>query len=346
MRATTLATAVFALSLCATSRAQLSVEREYFGVGRPVAVRVNIPEDLRGEARINLMEAGAAEPIAGAPVIAGQANLASLIPRLWTDKSPKVRYAQLIVGETPVGPPLVLVPMINPPIAKLFDATAGLVWMIDPATGKPNDADPRRATVLFTPDEAPCYTGLRIYRDQHAVLVTSLGDIEFRLRPDEAPNTVATFRSLASGGFYTDVIFHRVAAVTRTGDPFVVQVGDPSGTGDGGPGFNIDLEDSKLPHDFGVLSMARNTDPNTNGSQVFICLSRAGTSRLDGRYTAFAQAVSGAEVILALAASPVREGTDRPVEPPTLQTVKLIDAPPYGQAPPAVSRPSPDEGRR
>ncbi|MCE7974251.1 MAG: peptidylprolyl isomerase [Leptolyngbya sp. PLA1] len=218
--------------------------------------------------------------------------------------------------------------------------------MIDPATGKPNEADPRRATVLFTPDEAPCYTGLRIYRDQHAVLATSLGDVEFRLRPDQAPNTVATFRALAAGGFYTDVIFHRIAAVTRTGDPFVVQVGDPSGTGDGGPGFNIDLEDSRLPHDFGVLSMARNTDPNTNGSQVFICLSRAGTARLDGRYTAFAQAVRGAEVILALAASPVREGTDRPVEPPVLHTVKLTDAPPYGQAPPPVTRPASNDGRR
>jgi len=346
MLATTVASHLFAVSLCLSSHAQLRVDREYFGVGRPVALGVSIPSDLAGEARIELHQPGAERPLASAPVIAGQANLASLLPGLWADKSPKVRYAQLVVGETPVGAPLVLVPMINPPIAKLFDAQAGLVWMIDPATGKPNDADPRRATVLFTPDEAPCYTGLRIYPDQHAVLVTSLGDIEFRLRPDHAPNTVATFRSLAAGGFYTDVIFHRVAAVTRTGDPFVVQVGDPSGTGDGGPGFNIDLEDSKLPHDFGVLSMARNTDPNTNGSQVFICLSRAGTSRLDGRYTAFAEAVSGTDVILALAASPVREGTDRPVEPPVLHTVKLVDAPPYGQSPPPVTRPAPNDGRR
>src|SRR5258708_35830605 len=117
---------------------------------------------------------------------------------------------------------------------------------------------------------------------------TSLGDIELAMRPDEAPNTVWNFLTLCAGGFYTDIIFHRIKAVNpATRSPFVIQAGDPlqrkdvpaeaTGAGEGGPGYWINLEPSKLPHDFGVVSMARKSDgslPNLAGSQFFISLSR------------------------------------------------------------------------
>src|SRR5262249_45879024 len=127
------------------------------------------------------------------------------------------------------------------------------------------------------------------------VLETSLGGVEFRMRPDEAPNTVWNFLALCRGGFYTDVQFHRVKAISpHNGAPFVVQSGDPifghasQGVGWGGPGYLVNLEQSHLAHDFGVLSMARLEDqPNSAGSQFFICLSREGTVQLDGRFAAF-----------------------------------------------------------
>ena len=124
-------------------------------------------------------------------------------------------------------------------------------------------------------------------------------------------------------------------------------MGDPTGTGDGGPGYSIDLEPTKLPHDFGVLSMARENEPNTNGSQVFVCLSREGTQKLDGKYAAFAQAVRGADTILAIAGTPLipdRPGTDpknRPKDPPEKMrsAPRCLDAPPFGTGPGPLARP-------
>jgi peptidyl-prolyl cis-trans isomerase B (cyclophilin B) len=331
------ATACLCFAFAAPCAAQLIPSRKYFGVDRPIPMEARV--QAAGEARIELFDPDQADPISRAPVAAGAVNLASLFPSLWERRSPRVRYAQLVVADKPVGPPVVLVPMVNPPVPMLFDREVARPWYVDPATGKPNEVDPRKAAVVFTPDEAPCYTGVRAYVDRHVVFETTLGAIEFRMRPDCAPNTVRNFLDLVAGGFYTDIVFHRIAARTRSGDPFVVQVGDPSGTGDGGPGYNIDLEDSPLPHDFGVLSMARNTDPNTNGCQVFIALSREGTARLDGKYTAFAQAVSGADVILALAATPVKPGTDTPESAPVLLSARLVDAPPWGTGAAPVARP-------
>ncbi len=88
----------------------------------------------------------------------------------------------------------------------------------------------------------------------------------------------------------------------------------------------VDLEKSTLPHDFGVLSMARAADPDSNGSQIFVCLSREGTSFLDGRYTAFAQAISGADVIRAIAKAPVDQN-DRPIDPPMILSAHARPSP-------------------
>jgi peptidyl-prolyl cis-trans isomerase B (cyclophilin B) len=193
------------------------------------------------------------------------------------------------------------------------------------------------------------YSGIRAYTEKHVVMETDEGTIEFRLRPDEAPNTVWSHMQLVDGGFYTDIIFHRVVPKTNTPQgehPFVIQAGDPLGQGNGGPGFMIDLEPSQLEHAFGVLSMARSGDPNTNGSQFFVCLSRPGTSFLDGRYTAFGEAVKGADVIVKIGATPLANAASgRPVEPPVIERAYLVDAPPYGEGPDPVERPAGDDGR-
>jgi len=305
--------------LTSSVNAQLTPSRTYYGLGRSMPMTVNLSSD--GEASIKLLKPVTADEIASADVVEGEVDLAGLFPRLWDTSQPELLYAQLMIGGDKVGPAVVLQPMVSPQYASA--AGSGL---------------PR-----FTP-MGDVYSGVRAYVDKHVVMETSEGKIEFRMRPDEAPNTVFTHMHLVGGGFYTDVVFHRVVPSVNTPEgpaPFVIQAGDPLGQGNGGPGFMIDLEPSQLPHDFGVLSMARTNDPNTNGSQFFVCLSRPGTSFLDGRYTAFGEAVSGADVIDAIASTPLTEGANSqtPVDPPVIERAYLVDAPPYGEGPAPVKRP-------
>lgn len=300
-------TAALALAgLAAAAHAQLSPTRLYFGVNREIPIDVKVPEGKEGEAVIDLLRPITAEKAATASVLPGKVNLATLFPNLWNTKTPTLLYAQLSVGGEKIGPALVLQPLVNPKTAQ---------------GGGPG-------AVRFA-DGPNVYSGLRIYVDKHAVFETDKGEIEFQLRPDAAPNSAFNFRHLVEGGFYTDIVFHRIVPKLPSGEPFVIQVGDPTGTGSGGPGYQVDLEQSTLPHDFGVLSNARSGDPNSNGSQVFVCLSRNGTSFLDGNYTSFAQAVRGGDVIRAIAAAPTGPG-DKPLDPmPKIKSAKLIDAPPF-----------------
>lgn len=333
--------------LCApvfAARAQLTPDRAYYGINRPMPMQVAIPEKNKGDARVDVFPAGEVTPAMTAFVAKGGVDLASLFPSLWTGAAPKLQYAQLVVGQERVGPPVVLQPMVNPQAAMLYNEQLHQPWFLDPKT-KGASFKPKDGQIVWVNNETTTYTGIRAYVDKDIVFDTSLGEIEFRLRPDQAPNTCCYIRGFVEGGFYTDIIFHRVVPKLPTGAPFVIQVGDPTGTGDGGPGFSYDLEPSKLPHDFGVLSVARENEPNTNGSQVFVCLSREGTSRLDGKYTAFAQAVRGADTILAIAKTPLipdKPGEDpknRPKDPPVLKSAKPVDAPPYGTGPAPVVRP-------
>ena len=208
--------------------------------------------------------------------------------------------------------------------------------------------DARGLGVRFVPTGKAYFSGLRIYPDRNVVLQTTVGEIEVTLRPDAAPNTCWNFRELARGGFYDGVIFHRVIGVapahsrgpiddqnprpTALDDGgYMIQTGDPTGTGLGGPGYCIPLEKSTLPHDFGVLSMARLSHPDTAGSQFFICLSRKATAPLDGSYAAFGQVVRGADIVRALAATETAPPDDRPINPPVIVRVRLVDAPPFGE---------------
>jgi peptidyl-prolyl cis-trans isomerase B (cyclophilin B) len=119
---------------------------------------------------------------------------------------------------------------------------------------------------------------------------TNRGTIQLELYPQHAPKTVNNFVFLAREGFYDGVSFHRVI------DDFVIQGGDPTGTGRGGPGYKFEdeLEGNPLKHETGAISMA-NAGPNTNGSQFFI--THSPQPHLDGKHTVFGKVVSGMDVV-------------------------------------------------
>ncbi len=138
---------------------------------------------------------------------------------------------------------------------------------------------------------------------------TSAGTMKAELYPDLAPNTVRNFVSLVKDGFYDGTIFHRVIP------GFMIQGGDPDGTGMGGPGYGIKGEfsgngfENDLEHTLGVLSMARSIHPDSAGSQFFIMVDDA--PHLDGSYAAFGKLIEGEDVALAIANTP-RSAQDRP----------------------------------
>lgn len=140
----------------------------------------------------------------------------------------------------------------------------------------------------------------------------SWGDIVLKFYPDVAPNHAKNFCKLAAENFYDGTTFHRVIP------GFMIQGGDPnsknadrSNHGMGGPGYHIKAEFNNKPHKRGVLSMARAQDPDSAGSQFFICVAAA--SFLDGQYTAFGEVVSGMEIADRVV-NAKRDGRDNPLE--------------------------------
>ena len=146
--------------------------------------------------------------------------------------------------------------------------------------------------------------------DQQAIIHTKLGDITLKFFPDVAPNHANNFIELAKKGFYNGTIFHRVVP------KFVIQGGDPNSKnpdhskhGMGGPGYSVKAEFSSKPHKRGTLSMARSADPNSAGSQFFVCVADA--PFLDGKYTVFGEVVKGMEVVDKIVSLP-RDKNDNP----------------------------------
>src|SRR6201995_995869 len=135
---------------------------------------------------------------------------------------------------------------------------------------------------------------------------TSLGTIALEFFDDDAPKTVENFRKLAADGFYDGIVFHRVIP------DFMIQGGDPTGTGTGGPGYTFEDEINQHKVVRGALAMA-NAGPNTNGSQFFI-VTAAECPWLDGKHTVFGQVTSGMDVVEAIEATPTY-GRDRPTTP-------------------------------
>lgn len=316
------------LACIGSAHAQLTPARTYYAAGAQMAMEVRLgTAPAAGEstlespasserAEVVLLSPAKGDTIARASVVEGAIDLAALFPTIWKDRRPEVLYAQARVGGKGIGPPVVLQPMTTPARAAA--------------------ADPRGFSVRFTQPSPAYYAGIRAYVDRHVVLETSAGEIEIRLRPDAAPNTVWNFRQLVEGGFYTDNAFHKVVAGPTPAEGFVIQAGDPLGNDKGGPGYCIDLEKSDLKHEFGVVSMARQSQPDTGGSQFFICLSRERTAALDGAYAAFGQVVRGADAIRAIARTPV-DAEDRPRTAQVIKRARLVDAPPFGEGPKPVS---------
>ncbi|KAF5061237.1 putative bifunctional phosphatase/peptidyl-prolyl cis-trans isomerase [anaerobic digester metagenome] len=147
--------------------------------------------------------------------------------------------------------------------------------------------------------------------------------VKAELYPEFAPNTVKNFVSLVKKGFYDGLIFHRVIP------GFMIQGGDPTGTGMGGPGYSIRGEfsgngfDNALRHDKGVLSMARSMHPDSAGSQFFIMVERA--PHLDGQYAAFGKVIEGMEACDAIVGVR-RNAQDRPLEDQIMEKVTVEGA--------------------
>ncbi|HJO25939.1 MAG: peptidylprolyl isomerase [Planctomycetes bacterium] len=158
-----------------------------------------------------------------------------------------------------------------------------------------------------------------------ATIETSAGNITLEFLTDKAPKHVANFVSLAQAGFYNGTRFH------RTIPGFMIQGGCPNTKdlekshlwGTGGPGHSVDAEFNDTPHVRGIFSMARSNDPNSAGSQFFLCHGEAGF--LDGQYTAFGRMLSGDEALEAIATAPTEPGGEgsTPVNPVEITCVTI-----------------------
>ena len=158
--------------------------------------------------------------------------------------------------------------------------------------------------------------------ETYAVIETKFGAVELKFFPDIAPLHVNNFVELAKKGFYDNTIFHRVIP------GFMIQGGDPnsknpdkSSHGMGGPGHTVKAEFSEKPHKRGILSMARSANPDSAGSQFFICVKDS--SFLDRQYTVFGEVVSGMDVVDQIVNQP-RDARDNPNERVEM-TVKIIE---------------------
>ena len=148
-----------------------------------------------------------------------------------------------------------------------------------------------------------------------ATLHTSEGAVTVELFDEDAPKTVANFKELASQGFYDGVIFHRVIK------DFMIQGGDPTGTGRGGPGYTFEDEINQHKVERGALAMA-NAGPDTNGSQFFIVTTNA-APWLDGKHTVFGRVTEGMDVVDRIESTKTGPG-DRPVDDIRIESVELI----------------------
>ena len=163
-----------------------------------------------------------------------------------------------------------------------------------------------------------------------AVIKTSEGDMVVQFWTDAAPNTIENFKKLARQGFYDGTIFHRIVK------EFMIQGGDPNSKdpakensyGEGGPGYNIKAEFNDHSHDRGVISMARGPDPDSAGSQFFICLGPV--HRLDHQYTTFGKLIKGDDVLEKIGNTPTTRNSmgepSKPTNRVVIESIKIVPA--------------------
>jgi peptidyl-prolyl cis-trans isomerase B (cyclophilin B) len=163
-----------------------------------------------------------------------------------------------------------------------------------------------------------------------AVIKTSEGEMVAEFWPDVAPNTVENFKKLARSGFYDDTAFHRIVKgfMIQGGDPLTKDPGKESRYGTGDPGYKIKAEFNDRSHERGVLSMARSSDPDSAGSQFFICL--AHVTQLDNQYTTFGKLVKGDDVLAKIGNTPVTRSNSGEMSKPTtrvaVESIKIVPA--------------------
>jgi len=322
-------TAPLLVASAAFAAAELSPKAPF---ARPDGAIVALLAGMTEPCELVLLDRDAKE-LGRAAATAGEVDLAAIFPTIRSvDRAVRV---QAVVGGTPEGAPLLVVPLVSRPTIRTAedvrpDGTTKFTRIVgwgDQQIDPTNEKYAKLAAGWTKGDPTPL-SGFRIERDRDVVFETTVGRIRFAMRPDEAPNTARNFVDLAASGFYDGTIVHRIVPADRNGLPFVIQGGDPTGSGDGGPGYDIPIEPSRLPHDFGVVSMARNDWPDSAGSQWFVCLGRAATARLDGQYCAFGYAVEGAEAILKVAGGEIADpATGRPRAPETVTRAFAVDAP-------------------
>jgi cyclophilin family peptidyl-prolyl cis-trans isomerase len=165
---------------------------------------------------------------------------------------------------------------------------------------------------------------------RYEVMNTASGPMTMDFYYDVAPNTVDSFLRLSSEGYFDGLTFHRIVP------GFVIQGGDPKGDGTGGPGYSVNAEFNAQPHHEGVLSMARASDPNSGGSQFFVCLDYAQTQQLDGKYTVFGKVVDGMDAVKKIAATPLADSANgTPAAPQVINKAEVLPVTP-GNNPYAV----------
>ncbi len=163
-----------------------------------------------------------------------------------------------------------------------------------------------------------------------AVIKTSEGEMIAEFWPDVAPNTVENFKKLARSGFYDGTAFHRIVKgfMIQGGDPLTKDPAKESRYGTGDPGYKIKAEFNDRSHERGVLSMARSSDPNSAGSQFFICL--ANVSRLDHQYTTFGKLIKGDDVLGKIGDIEVTMSDNgersKPTKRVTVESIKIVPA--------------------
>ena len=158
-----------------------------------------------------------------------------------------------------------------------------------------------------------------------AVIKTTEGDMVIEFWPDVAPKTVENFKKLAAKGFYDGTCFHRVIKgfMIQGGDPLTKDEAKEAAWGTGDPGYKVKAEFNDKKHVRGVISMARSQDPDSAGSQFFICHGTA--DFLDGKYTAFGKLIKGDEVLEKIATTPTHR-PDRPDKRMGVESVKIVPA--------------------
>ena len=183
------------------------------------------------------------------------------------------------------------------------------------------------STVVFAAEEKE-ETPPMSTPNEVAVIKTNEGEMVVQFWTDAAPDTIQNFKKLARQGFYDGTIFHRIVKgfMIQGGDPNSKDPAKESSYGEGGPGYKIKAEFNNHSHDRGVISMARGPDPDSAGSQFFICL--APVRRLDGQYTTFGKLIKGNDVLDKIGSTPAERNAQGEMSKPTkrvvIESVKIV----------------------